>query len=193
MQELIQKIGQGDQKACRILYDKFSSAMYSICLRYAKNDMDAVDLLQDSFVKIFNHIHKLENADVLPAWIKKITINTCLKYIESNNKIKWEEFDDKIQLHKMDSDHQDEFEQEYAQQIQSIQNAINDLPEKYKIVFNLHVYDDYTHEEIAELLGLVSSTVRSQYMRAKQKLIQSLNQNKSNGRSSQGLIAAALL
>ena len=174
MDQLVDRIKSGDQRAYRELYQKFSIPMYNVCLRITNNAAEANDVLQDVFVKIFQNIKSLENAQLLPAWIKKITVNTALQSIQKNKKLQIDESIDpgnltEIEILTEDSIFESEIEHELL--ISNIQDAIKMLPDRYRIVFTLHVIEDYSHEEISKMLGIVSSTSRSQYLRAKVKLI----------------------
>jgi len=176
----IQKIVSGDQKAFKSLYDQYHIAMYNVCLRMLKQQDEAVDALQETFVKVFQNIHKLENHALLPAWIKKVCVNTCLQLLDKKKKIRWEELDQQTVF--LNSRDEEELidEVEYEQNMKRIQEGIMVLPEKYRIVFNLYAVEDYSHEEIGQMLGIPNATCRSQYMRAKQKLIEILKKEETH-------------
>jgi RNA polymerase sigma factor (sigma-70 family) len=193
MDQLVDRIKSGDQRAYRELYQKFSIPMYNVCLRITNNAAEANDVLQDVFVKIFQNIKSLENAQLLPAWIKKITVNTALQSIQKNKKLQIDESIDpgnltEIEILTEDSIFESEIEHELL--ISNIQDAIKMLPDRYRIVFTLHVIEDYSHEEISKMLGIVSSTSRSQYLRAKVKLIEILKKNKSHVRPIESVYSA---
>jgi RNA polymerase sigma factor (sigma-70 family) len=193
MDQLVDRIKSGDQRAYRELYQKFSIPMYNVCLRITNNAAEANDVLQDVFVKIFQNIKSLENVQLLPAWIKKITVNTALQSIQKNKKLQIDESIDpgnltEIEILTEDSIFESEIEHELL--ISNIQDAIKMLPDRYRIVFTLHVIEDYSHEEISKMLGIVSSTSRSQYLRAKVKLIEILKKNKSHVRPIESVYSA---
>ena len=193
MDQLVDRIKSGDQRAYRELYQKFSIPMYNVCLRITNNAAEANDVLQDVFVKIFQNIKSLENAQLLPAWIKKITVNTALQSIQKNKKLQIDESIDpgnltEIEILTEDSIFESEIEHELL--ISNIQDAIKMLPDRYRIVFTLHVIEDYSHEEISKMLGIVSSTSRGQYLRAKVKLIEILKKNKSHVRPIESVYSA---
>ncbi|MBK9270331.1 MAG: RNA polymerase sigma factor [Saprospiraceae bacterium] len=187
----IQKIANGDQRAFKSLYDQYHLAMYNVCLRMLKQEDDAVDALQETFIKVFQNIHKLENYDLLPAWIKKICVNNCLQIIEKKKKIRWEEIDQQTVLLNTKDETDLIDEAEFELNMQRIQQGISSLPEKYRIVFNLYAVEDYSHEEISQMLGIPNATSRSQYMRAKQKLVEIVKKNEIHGRSTEKIYSRA--
>lgn len=173
----LHQIALGNQKAFKMLYDQYQAAMYNICLRMLKHEEDATDAFQETFVKVYQNISKVENANLLPAWIKKICINTCLQMIEKKKRIRWEELDESPALFNVNDEADLVREEEFEANIQKIQKAVFELPEKYRIVFNLYAIEDYSHEEISKMLGIANATSRSQYMRAKQKIFEILKTN----------------
>ena len=193
MDQLVDRIKSGDQGAYRELYQKFSIPMYNVCLRITNNAAEANDVLQDVFVKIFQNIKSLENGQLLPAWIKKITVNTALQSIQKNKKLQIDENIDPISISEIEIQNEEsilDLETEHEMLISKIQEAIKMLPERYRIVFTLHVLEEYSHEEISKMLGIVSSTSRSQYLRAKIKLIEILKKNKSHVRPIESVYSA---
>ncbi len=183
MQTLVDKIKQADQKAYRELYDMFNIPMYNICLRMMNQPEDALDVLQETFIKVFQNIQQLNNGQLLPAWIKKICINTALSELDKKQKLQFDDLNDESVLYSLNSEDGviDEFEHE--SNMAEIMNAIELLPERYRIVFTLYAIEDYSHEEIAQMLGIVASTSRSQYLRGKQKLLEIIKKNKQHVRS----------
>jgi RNA polymerase sigma factor (sigma-70 family) len=173
MISLVEGIRYKDQKSYRKLYDLFSKPMYNVCFRVINNEADAEDVLQEVFIKVFQGIEKLKNPDLLPAWIKRIAINTSIEFIKRRDKIRFGELEDKISdTYFIEEDDINEAELNH----EDIIWAISQLAPKYRIVFNMHVVDDCSHEEIAEILGIASSTSRSQYLRARRKVLEIIQQ-----------------
>lgn len=184
---LIDKVLQGDQISARNLYDRFSSAMYQVCLHIIRNEVEAADALQESFVKVFLHLDSLENEKLLPAWIKRITVNTCVAMVQKSARYRMEPWEDQIS-HPVESDDSvGDLEAAYKADLQDVNSCILQLPERYRLVFTLYVIENYSHDQISEMLGIAPSTSRSQYLRAKIKLIQLLKNNNKNERSIQGI------
>ena len=114
---------------------------------------------------------------------KKICINTALSELDKKQKLQFDDLNDESVLYSLNSEDGviDEFEHE--SNMAEIMNAIELLPERYRIVFTLYAIEDYSHEEIAQILGIVASTSRSQYLRGKQKLLEIIKKNKQHVRS----------
>lgn len=183
MEHLVERVKQKDQRAFKELYDLFAKPMYNICFRILNHEDDANDVLQESFVKVFQNIHQLQKAELFPAWMKRICVNTAIQAVKNNKKMVLEEWEDKPGMVNLQDERDILEETEFEQNIHAIHEAIKKLPDPSRIVFSLHVIEDYSHEEIAKMLGIVSGTSRSQYLRAKQKLIELIKKNKSNVRS----------
>ena len=185
MQQLVDRILQGEQAACKELYHLFAVPMYNICLRITNDANEANDVLQEVFVKVFQNLKNVDQVQLLPAWIKRITVNTALQNIQRSKKMKLDESIDPVNLSDIEfgeGNSVSDIEDEHELLIANIQEAITQLPDRYRIVFTLHVIEDYSHEEIAKMLGIVSSTSRRQYLRAKVKLVEILKKNKSHVR-----------
>lgn len=183
MQELIFRVKQKDRKACHELYSLYAKPMYNVCLRLVNDEEESRDVLQESFVRIFQNLHTLSNNDLLSAWIKKICVNTSLQHVQQRNKWKMQTLDESSAMYSLQEEEVAIAELEFEGNLESIQKAIAALPERYRVVFVMHVIEDYSHEEIAQALGIVASTSRSQYLRAKQKLLEILKKNNSHVRS----------
>jgi len=163
--DLIEACVRGDRKAQRELYERFSRGMYVVCLRYAKSEQEAEDILQDSFIKIFKHLGKFRGESRLEYWIKRIVINTALNYTRN-----------KLYMYPMVDVNEVNQALDYEQilsnyHFEELLKFINDLPRGCKIVFNLFAIEGYSHHEIAEMLEISEGTSKSQYFRAK-KLLQ---------------------
>ncbi|MCC6816545.1 MAG: sigma-70 family RNA polymerase sigma factor [Saprospiraceae bacterium] len=171
MESLIHKVISADRKACNLLYNMFNKAMYNTAFRICGNEEDALDVLQETFVSVFKNIKSLENPELLPAWIKKICINTSLKQVERKKKLNYSFLEDQTVLINLNDEDEIVDECQYTQKLDAIQWAVERLPEKYRIVFTLYAVENYSHEQVAELLSIPSATSRSQYMRAKQRII----------------------
>lgn len=159
--KLIEACVSEDRKAQKKLYDLFASKMMMICLRYSKSDLEAEDILQESFIKIFKNLKNLREYTNVAAWIKRIVINTALNYQRS-----------KLYLYPMvDVEH---LKITYDENIalsnfhhEELLNMIQELPLGCQVIFNLYAIEGYTHKEIAEKLDISEGTSKSQYSRAK--------------------------
>ena len=147
----------------RLLFDAYAPKMMSVCLRYAKNRAEAEDWLQEAFIRVFRYIGQYEQKGVLEAWLRRITVNVCLKnyrLLAHQN----EQAADLTEYEKLEYSQADAFAQMGLQELLSL---VNQLPEGYKVVFNLAAIEGYSHQEIGEILQITESTSRSQLSKAK--------------------------
>lgn len=164
--QIVVRCRKGDVRAFHELYEAYSKAMYNICLRMTGHSSDAEDVLQEAFVQVFKNLQKLESDSSLTAWIKRIVVNHCLSYLRKK-KVYWEEVGDTEAAVETDVD-----EEEHALTVSMVKEAIRELPDGYRTVLNLYIFEEYSHREIAALLGITESTVKTQFMRAKEKVRQ---------------------
>ena len=157
---LIENCLNGDIKAQYQLYKQYSKAMYNIAIRFLNNKMDAEDILQESFIKAFNHLGELQNRDLFGSWLKRIVINNCIS-LQRKRKIAFEEIDEERygEVEEMEDgvpalDHA------------LLHQAIRELPHKGRTVLVLRALEGYSHKEIAETLDISVSTSKTQYHRA---------------------------
>ena len=167
-QALINGSAKGDRKAQQALYESFAKRMYVICLRYSKSDLEAEDILQESFIKVFKSIANFRGESSLYYWIKRIVVNTALNYQRS-----------KLYMYPMvDVDNlNDQVEKETilsGMQMQDLLALIQQLPTGCQVIFNLYAVEGYQHKEIAEMLKITEGTSKSQYARARQLLREKL-------------------
>jgi RNA polymerase sigma-70 factor (ECF subfamily) len=187
---LVDRVKQRDHKAYKELYDLYAKPMYNLCFRFLNHHDDANDVLQESFIKIFENIGQLNNKELLSAWIKRICTNTAIQALKQNKKLKFDELDDQPTMINLHDEDEIIHEEEYQQNLDLVYDAIQKLPDRYRVVFTMHVMEEYSHEEISKMLGIVSGTSRSQYLRAKQKLIEIIKKNKHHGRQIEKIYSA---
>lgn len=164
--QIVVRCRKGDARAFHELYEAYSKAMYNICLRMTGHSSDAEDVLQEAFVQVFRNLEKLESDSSLTAWIKRIVVNHCLSYLRKK-KVHWEEVGETEAADETAVD-----EEEHALTVSVVKEAIRELPDGYRTVLNLYIFEEYSHREIAGLLGITESTVKTQFMRAKEKVRQ---------------------
>lgn len=159
---LVKKCIDGDQRAQRMLFDKFASKMLSVCMRYSKNSEQAEDILQDGFVKVFGKLSYYKGEGSLEGWIRRIVVNTALDQIRKDAK-----FRDDITLD--DVDFKLELKGNVLEDLaaEDLMQLINEMPTGYKVVFNMFAIEGYSHREIAEMLEVSENTSKSQYSRAR--------------------------
>ncbi len=161
---MINKCRRGNAKAQKLLYDKYIGLLYSVVLRYVKNETDAEDILLQAFQKIFLKIQAFEyvNDRAFVGWLKKIVINEALMFRRK----------DFSAIYKVESiDEATEFVS-ISPQMEEMEliELIDQLPDGYKTVFLLHVVDGYSHKEIADNLKIAEGTSRSQFFKARNLL-----------------------
>lgn len=137
--------------------------MFSICMRLINNTAEAEDVMQEAFLNAFTKIESYKGEVSFGAWLKRIVINRSLDYLKKR-KVKFEEINEKTnQL----PDYQMEIKEV---NMDVIKDAIQKLPDGYRVVLSLFLIEGYDHEEISEILGISNSNSRTQYLRAKNKL-----------------------
>ena len=148
----------------RMLFEEFAGKMVSVCLRYANDNMEAEDIMQDGFIKVFQYLHQFKFEGSFEGWIRRIIVNTAIRHLEKK-KLQFKEIDESG----ADAPKLDPYAYAHLGQ-DDLMKLINQLPEGYKIVFNLNVIEGYSHEEIAEMLHIQPGTSRSQLVKARKML-----------------------
>lgn len=164
--EIVEKCKEGQRQAQFELYRLYSKAMYNICLRMLGNETDAEDLLQRSFIDVFSKLHTFRYQSSIGAWIKRITINNCINFLK-RNRLFTEEFEPRHASSLQEDPRPFEADET---SLDLIHQAIDQLPDGYRVVFSLYLLEGYDHKEIAEILDISEATSKSQYSRAKKKL-----------------------
>jgi len=157
--ELIETCLKDNPIAQKMLYDTYSSVLFGICLRYSKNEEEAQDILQDSFIKIFTKLDTYQFTGSFEGWLKRIVTNTSIEYYRK--KISMEHIEE-IGFNPylaVDSDR--------GLEVEELLKMIQELPEGYRMVFNMYAIDGYTHSEIATKLNISEGTSKSQLSRAR--------------------------
>lgn len=170
--ELLHKIVQGNMLAMKEFYDSNSGYLAAVCSRYIPNQEDIKDVLQESFIKIFKAIHKFEykGKGSLRAWSARIVVNQSLNHIKEN---------EKLQLTTLPSwdlpDQAEDIEPDFEEiPTDIIMDMIQSLPPGYRTVFNLFIFENKTHKEIASILKISENTSASQFHRAKALLVKEI-------------------
>ncbi len=155
-----------DPEAFNAIYKILSPKLYYVCLRYLKNDADAQDVLQETFVTTYRKIESFNGEGSFEGWVRRIAVNYCLAKLRIDQKqFQSESSVDQIQLISDESDYLQKEETEA-----NLLRALKELPDGYRTIINLAILEDYSHREIGELLNITESTSRSQLARAKAAL-----------------------
>lgn len=172
-QDIIDRCRSGEQKAQFQLYKLYYKAMYNTCLRIVNDSLEAEDIMQESFLKAFEKINFYKGEVSFGAWLKKIVINHSLDELRKR-KLETESIEDSV--YEIKDDDRSKDMEGTEMKIEEIKEEIQNLPDGYRIVLSLYLIEGYDHDEIGEILEISSSTSRSQFARAKKKLIESLKQ-----------------
>ncbi|MCP1383428.1 RNA polymerase sigma factor [Runella salmonicolor] len=178
--ELVERCKQGDRKAQYELYKLYSKSMLNVCVRVVNHIGEAEDVLQEAFLDAFCNLHTFRGQSTFGAWLKQIVVNKAINHLRQR----------KMQLVDIegygygDDDHDiaDDAptdEEGIQMDVERIRRGIAQLPEGYRVVLSLYLFEGYDHEEIGEILNISESTSRTQYMRGKKKLLELLS-NRSN-------------
>jgi RNA polymerase sigma-70 factor (ECF subfamily) len=168
-QDLLDSCKEGDQKAQFQIYKLYYKAMYNTSLRIVSDSMEAEDIMQESFLSAFEKIETYSGTVSFGAWLKKIVINRSLDYL-GKRKAVFENIESHAGI-RDESSYDSEQSEDLDLKIEEVKEAIDRLPDGYRVILSLYLLEGYDHDEIAEILKITSSTSRSQLSRAKQKLI----------------------
>lgn len=163
-EKLIAACRQGDNKAQREIYDKYSSLMFSVCRRYIEQIDAAQDVLICGFTKAFQKIDQFKGEGSFEGWIRRIMVNEALSHLRKNKSLYLE-----VEIEKADRE-PDYGQLSYQLEVEDLQKLIDALPSGYKTVFNLYAIEGYSHKEIAEKLNISENTSKSQLSRARTHL-----------------------
>jgi RNA polymerase sigma factor (sigma-70 family) len=160
-QELVQGCIAGKRATQKALYDLYAKKMIAVCLRYAKTSFEAEDIMQEAFIKVFEHIKTFKGECPLEFWIRRIMVNTALKHHRKKMYVSSIDESDKIE-----NIPEEEFILSgYA--YEDLLGMIQSLAPRYQLVFNLYAIEGYSHKEIATMLEISEGTSKSQYSRAR--------------------------
>jgi RNA polymerase sigma-70 factor (ECF subfamily) len=162
---LIEDCKKHDRKAQKKLYETFAAKMLAICMRYVRSKEDAEEVLQEGFLKIFFQIDTYRNEGSFEGWMKRIFVGLAIDYFRKNKKL---DLNDSLEQGEIVSSSEDVFSNLSAQ---DLIRTIAQLPDGYRLIFNLYAIEGFTHKDIAEKLDIAEGTSKSQFARAKSKLI----------------------
>jgi len=169
-QALVEKCKTGHSSSQYQLYSLYVDAMYNIGMRMLGNKEDAEDIVQDSFVDAFKNLSSFKYDSTFGAWLKRIVINKSINYLKKK----------RVPVVPME-DHEFHLTEEVNEKIEAVEIkkvklGIAQLPAGYKQILNLYLIEGYDHIEIGEILDITTSTSKSQYHRAKKKLVEIINE-----------------
>ncbi len=164
--ELILGCIKEDESCQREIFRKYAGKMLAVCMRYARNNMDAEDIVQDAFIKVFDKMSQFKFQGSFEGWIRKIVVNTALK------KYTVIRYDKEISGYEVTERNESTMDPSAYSHLneKELLALINNLPDGYRLIFNLFVVEGYQHEEIAVMLGIQPGTSRSQLVKARNML-----------------------
>ena len=179
--ELVNRCKIGDRKAQYEIYRLYSKAMLNVAMRIVNHLAEAEDVLQDAFLDAFQKINDFKQTATFGAWLKQIVVNRALNQLRQK-KVQFTDIEDiKFEAEHLQNgysdvliDEQSSKEEDIKLDVERVKWGVQQLPDGYRTVLSLYLFDGYDHEEIAQILGLAESSTRTQYIRAKKKLLEIL-------------------
>ena len=168
---IIERCKTGERTAFHELYNLYAKAMFNISFRILNNTADAEEVLQDSFLKVFEKIAVYDSRSSFGAWLKKIVINASLDVLKKR-KLVFVPLNESVQP----QEELDDEENEIDFDVETIKKCVAELPDGYRTILSLYLFEDCSHKEISDFLGISEGTSKSQYSRAKKKLIELVKQ-----------------
>lgn len=172
---LVVECKQGSKKACYELYRLYSKAMLNVAFRIVGNTAEAEDVLQESFLDAFNKVKDFRQDTTFGLWLKQIVVNRSINLLR---KRKLDMIDLEGEQIENIAEEQPEDDEEVQYKAAQVKEAIKELPEGYRLVISLYLLEGYDHEEIGQILDISENTSRTQFLRAKRKLIEILNKKR---------------
>lgn len=172
MQQLIDGCLKGDRRSQHAVYKLFYGKMKAVCLRYTKDSDQAMDVLQEGFIKVFQNIDRYSGAGSFEGWVRRIMVNLSIdrfrkqknNLLTLNGSMNAEDWADDVE------DEEDTDMNQYDFKPSQIIEAMQQLSPAYRTVFNLYVFENYTHQDISDALGISVGTSKSNYAKAKKNM-----------------------
>lgn len=169
--KIIEACKNGDDRARYKLYELYSKAMFNICYRMMNNREEAEDMLQEAFTLAFTKLDSFRHESNFGSWLKRIVINTCINAI-NKRKVDLTYCEE---IYDYDTE-EESYNEEPELTVENITQAMEQLPEGGRMVFSLYLLEGYDHGEIAQILEIKESTSKTQFMRAKRRVVEILKQ-----------------
>lgn len=167
-QEILEGCKSGKRNAFDLLYKKYAPTMLGICMRYCKGRDEAEDILHEGFIKVFLNISKFRGEGSFEGWIKRIMINTSLSYYHTNLKHHFKASAENLENIPAETNEDNIYSN--APGRSELLSLIQELPDGYRFVFNMYVFENFSHKEIATELGISVNTSKSQLAKARRQL-----------------------
>lgn len=164
---MIERCREGDNRAQYELYKLYSKAMFNVSMRITNDYAEAEDVLQEAFISAFKSLHTFKSEASFGSWLKKIVVNAAINAIRKRRS-ELVPLEERAVAEVPDEVYDDDTEW----QVEKVRKAIQKLPDGYRVVLSLYLLEGYDHAEIGEIMGITESTSKSQYSRAKKKLLE---------------------
>ncbi|MEA3443836.1 MAG: sigma-70 family RNA polymerase sigma factor [Bacteroidota bacterium] len=184
LSEIIEACKRGEELARKMLYEQFSTRMRAVCFRYLSNNADTEDILQEGFITVFTKIGQFTGRGTFEGWMKRIFINTSLGFLKCKNDsvlshgdeklLQWEQENIVNPISAKGQEKQQDLIRRMNFSKEELMDILQVLPEGYRIVFSLFVFEKHGHKEIAKMLSISENTSKSQLSRARKFLQQKL-------------------
>jgi len=165
--ELVEGCQKGEPRYQKALYERYFRLMFGVCLRYTDNRDDAQDILQEGFIRVFKHIHSFRGEGSFEGWVRRIMVHTSIEHYRRHSRYFMVDVKEAGEV-KLDSEAMSDLGRD------EILGLIQELPPGYRTVFNLYAVEGYSHQEVADMLGISAGTSKSQLSRAKRLLQEKL-------------------
>jgi len=178
-QELVRGCAEKSARHYRLLFERYYGKMFNVCRRYAKNHEEARDMVQEGFIRIYRNILQYRGEGSFEGWMRRVMVTTCINYYRKHHSKEMVEYADNMHLASVadEAENNSGFELNGTKayyDAERLLKLIQNLPAGYRMVFNLHALEGYSHFEIAQKLHITESTSRSNLAKARQKLKQML-------------------
>lgn len=167
--DLVHACQKQEPRAQTVLYERYKGRLMGVCVRYARSQAEAEDIFQESFLKVFAKINDLKEPTSIDGWVKSIVIRTAINYYHRTTRLELKNTPLENLENELESNDYEYIISQISMEV--LLSLINNLPDGYRLVVNLHLIDGYTHSEIAGMLSIADSTSRSQFMRGRNLLI----------------------
>lgn len=176
IEEIIQGCKEGQRDSQRRLYEMYARSLLAVCMRYTKNRMEAEDFLHEGFLKIFDNIGQFESKGSIEGWLRRVMVNNILENYRKNSKYSFVDDSDINLAERYDYTEEDDGIEVSMSELHAL---IEQLPDRYKLVFKLYVLEQFSHEDIAKSLNISVGTSKSNLARARQWLQKRIDKKKA--------------
>jgi len=180
---LLKECLSGNIRAQKVLYERYASRMFGVCLRYAPDQNTAEDFMQEGFIRIFMKLGSYKSQGSLEGWMRRVMVNTSLEFLRKKDilrnsvELEYHEWTDEgAHSAVMTENNDDSYESMVPANV--LYNALQEMPMGFRTVFNLYAVEEYSHKEIGNMLNISEGTSKSQYARARAWLQKKLSESK---------------